>query len=189
MHYKEKLKKKYLIQKIFLINKVLRKVFKRKRSIIKKTPKDTKTDCFTHYFIQGQNDMKRIRKKIMQKANVNKRFTAFPTMTKDENHTIDSNSKNIWEPSNDFLRSLVTCLKIKFLYPREGPWECYHSKWETSKYCKMIFSTNKHENFSSRQNSEAVLPEVFYKKVVLNNLKKLTGKQVCRSLILIELQA
>ena len=95
MHYKEKLKKKYLIQKIFLINKVLRKVFKRKRNIIKKTPKDTKTDCFTHYFIQGQNDMKRIWKKIIQKANVNKRFTAFPTMTKDENHTIDNNSKNI----------------------------------------------------------------------------------------------
>ena len=63
MYYNEKLQKKYLIQKRFLINKVLRKVFKRNRNIIKKSPKDTKTDYFTHYFIQGQNDMKRIWEK------------------------------------------------------------------------------------------------------------------------------
>ena len=60
MHNKEKLHQKYLIQKTFLINKILHEIFKRNRNIIKKTPKDTKTDYFTHYLIQGQYDMKRI---------------------------------------------------------------------------------------------------------------------------------
>ena len=42
-------------------------------------------------------------KKIMQTKNVNKRFTAIPTMIKHENHTIDNRAK-ISENSNDFLR-------------------------------------------------------------------------------------
>ena len=41
----------------------------------------------SHYFIQGQNDMKRTWK-IMQITNVNKRFTAFPIMIKHEKHII-----------------------------------------------------------------------------------------------------
>ena len=41
-HNKEKLHKKYLIQKRFLINKVLHEIFKRNRNTIKKTPMDTK---------------------------------------------------------------------------------------------------------------------------------------------------
>ena len=36
----------------------------------------------TSTFIQGQNDMKRTWKKIMQITNVNKKFTTFPTMIK-----------------------------------------------------------------------------------------------------------
>ena len=63
MHSKEKLHKKYLIQKNFLIDKVLREMFKRNINLSEKTPKDTKTDYFTYYFIQGQNDMKSIWKK------------------------------------------------------------------------------------------------------------------------------
>ena len=41
-HYKEKLHKKYLIQKRFLINEVLHDIFKRNRNTIKKTLMDTK---------------------------------------------------------------------------------------------------------------------------------------------------
>ena len=63
MHNKEKQHKKYLILEKFLIDKVLHEIFKRNRNIIKKTPKDTKTDYFTHYFTQGQNDKKRTWKK------------------------------------------------------------------------------------------------------------------------------
>ena len=40
--------------------------------------------------------MKRMWEKVMQIKNVNKRFTAIPTMIKHENHTID-NSKNFGE--------------------------------------------------------------------------------------------
>ena len=52
--------------------------------------------------------------KIMQVTNVNKRFVTFPTMIKHEKH-IDKRAK-IAEKSNEFLRSLVKRLKIKFLH-------------------------------------------------------------------------
>ena len=63
--------------------------------------------------------MKKIWKTIMQIANVNKRFTAFPTMMwmiKHEKHITDNRPK-ISENSNEFLLSLVKSLKIKFLHP------------------------------------------------------------------------
>ena len=59
----DKIHKKYLIQKRFLINKVLHEIFKRNRNIIKKTSTDTKINYFKYYFIQGQNYMKGIWKK------------------------------------------------------------------------------------------------------------------------------
>ena len=43
-------------------------------------------------------------------------ITAFPTIIKHEKHIIDNRAK-ISENSNDFLRSLVKSLKIKFLHP------------------------------------------------------------------------
>ena len=61
MDNKEKLYKKYVNQKMFLI----------------KTPMET--------INQGQNDIKRTWKKIIQ-INFNKRFTTFPTMIKHEKH-------------------------------------------------------------------------------------------------------
>ena len=51
----------------------------------------------------------------MQITNVKKRFTIFPTMIKLEKH-IDNRAK-ISENSDEFLRSLVKRLKIKFLHP------------------------------------------------------------------------
>ena len=50
--------------------------------------------------------------KIMQITHVNERFTAFPTMLKNEKHIISKISEN----SNEFLRSLQRSLKIKFLH-------------------------------------------------------------------------
>ena len=50
--------------------------------------------------------------KIMQITNVNKIFTAFPTMIKH----IDNRAK-IYKNSDEFFRSLVKRLKIKFLHP------------------------------------------------------------------------
>ena len=38
-------------------------------------------------------------------------------------------------------------------------------------------------------NCRSSLPEVFYKKVVLKNFAKFTGKHLCQSLFLIKLQA
>ena len=116
MHNKEKLHKSYLIQKNFLINKVLHEIFKTNRNIIKKNllriPKLI-TSTIT-------SSMAKITWMII--TNVNKRFSAFPTMIKRENHTIDNNAK-ISENSNDFLHSLVKSLKIKSLHPmRQSMW-------------------------------------------------------------------
>ena len=90
-------------------------------------------------------------------------------MIKHENHAINTISKTS-ENSNDFLRSLAKSLKIKFLHPMSR---------------SMIMLSFKMRNLISSTSNR---PEVFYKKVVLNNFGKLTGKHVCQSLILIELQ-
>lgn len=67
---------------------------------------DTKTDYFSHYFILGQNNMKKNMEKIMQITNNNnKRFMVFTTMIKHENHTID-NRAMISENSDDFYITL-----------------------------------------------------------------------------------
>ena len=50
----------------------------------------------------------------------------------------------------------------------------------------MIFSTSNHGDFSSGRSRRA---EVSYKKGVLNNFEKFTGKHLCRSLFLLKLQA
>ena len=72
----------------------------------------------------------------------------------------------------DFLRSLVRSLKLKFLQPMRR-----------SMRMLMLSSTSNYEDFqlSALRSSR---PTVFYKKVVLNNFEKITGKQVCRTLIL-----
>ena len=73
MHNKEKLHKKYLIQKKFLFKKVRHEIFQRNKNIIKKTRKDTKTDYFTHPGLKRHE--KNMEKKIIQITKVNKRFT------------------------------------------------------------------------------------------------------------------
>ena len=69
----------------------------------------------------------------MQIANVKKIFQTFQTI-KHEKYILNNKAK-ISENSNQFFRSLVKSLEIKFLHTvsRSSPWECYYSKWENSK--------------------------------------------------------
>ena len=98
--------------------------------------------------------------KIMQITNVNRRFKAFPTMIKYENHTIDNRAK-ISENSNDFLGSLVKSLKIKFLHPMRRSMWMISIKMKNLKGLQTCSSTSTHEDFSSRQHSEAVARRCF----------------------------
>ena len=85
MHNKDKLHKKYLNQKIFLIDAVLHEIFKRNRILIKKLLRTPLLQPLLHPGpIWHETKMK---KKIMQITNVNKRLTNFPRMIKHEKHT------------------------------------------------------------------------------------------------------
>ena len=182
MHNKEKLCKKYLNQKTFLINNFLHEIFKRNRNIIKEPPTDTKTDYFSHYFIQDQNDMKKIWKTIRQIANVNKRFTAFPTMMwmiKHEKHIIDNRPK-ISENSNGFLLSLVKSLKIKFLHPMRNFMRMLSFKMRNFERLKSDVFDQQSWGFFQSPAFRSSHPEVFYKNAVLNNFQKFAVKHVCR---------
>ena len=106
MDNKEKLHKKYVNQKIFLINTVLYEIFKRNRNVIKKL---LWTPLLQLLLNPGQGE------KIMQITNVSKIFTTFPTIIKHEKHI--NNRAKIYENSDEFLRSLVKSLKLKFVHP------------------------------------------------------------------------
>ena len=106
MDNKKKLHRKYVNQKIFLINTVLHEIFKRNRNVIKKLLWTPLLQPLLH---PGQGE------KIMQITNVNKIFTTFPTIIKHEKHI--NNRAKISENSDEFLRSLVKSLKIKFVHP------------------------------------------------------------------------
>ena len=124
--------------------------------------------------------MKQTWKKIMQITNVNKRFTTFPTMIKHEKH-IDNRAK-ISENSDEFLRSLVKSLKIKFLHPMKRSVRMLSFKMRNLRELKNdIFDQQSREFFQSSA-FRSTRPEVFYKKVAFNNFEKLTGKHLCRSL-------
>ena len=59
MHDSDKLHKKYLDEKRFLINKIFYEIFQRDGNKIKKILANIKTDYFNHSFIQDLNDMKK----------------------------------------------------------------------------------------------------------------------------------
>ena len=116
----------------------------------------------------------------MQVINGNKKFTTFPTMTNMKKHVID-NRDRVPENSNEFLRSLVKSLKIKFLHSMARSMRMLSIKARNLKGLKNDTSTSNHGNFSSRRSSR---PEVLYKKAFLSNFKYFTIKHLCRSLFL-----
>ena len=132
---------------------------------------------------------KRTWKKIMQITNVNKRFRTFTTLIRHEKH-IDNKAK-ISKNCNEFLHSLVKGLKKNFLHlNREGSWECYYLTWEASKGWKInIFDQQSWGFFQSSALKLASCPGMFHIKGVLNNLEKFTGKYLCQSPSLLNLQA
>ena len=103
-------------------------------------------------------------------------ITTFPTMIKHEKHIIDYRAK-ISENFNEFLHFLVKSLKIKSLHPMRRSMRTLSFKMRSLKGCKIISSTSYHEDFSSRQHSEAVACRCF------------TEKHLRWSLFLIKLQA
>ena len=135
---------------------------------------------FNHYFIQGQNDMKRTWKKIVQITNVNKRFTTFLTMIKHEKH-IDNRAK-MSENSDEFLRSLVKSLKIKFLHSKKRSVRMLSFKMRNLRELKNDIVDQQSRGFFQSSTFRSTRQEVFYKKVVFNNFEKFTEKHLCRSL-------
>ena len=120
-------------------------MFKNNRNIIKNSYGH---HYFDHYFTKSQNDIKRTWKKIMQIINVNKGLTTLPTITKHEKN-IDNRAK-ISENSNEYLRSLVKILKIKFLHPVKRSMRMLSFKMRNLKGLKNdIFDQQSREFFQS----------------------------------------
>ena len=121
---------------------------------------------------KGHNDMKRTWKNIIQIKNVNKRFTTFVTTIKHKKH-IDNRAK-ISENSHEFLRSFVKSLKVKFLHPMKWSVRMLSFKMRNLRGHKNdIFD---HQSRGSLQSSafRSTCPQVFYKKVALNDFEKFT---------------
>ena len=99
-----------------------------------------------------------MKKNHVRNKYVNKRFATFPTMIKHEKH-IDNRTKT-FENSDEFLRCLIKCLKIKFLYPIKRPMRMLSFKMRKLRGLKKISLTSNHEYFSSRQHSEVEVAHV-----------------------------
>ena len=101
-------------------------------------------------------------------------------MIKLEKH-IDNKAK-ISENSDEFLRSLVKSLKIKFLHPIKRPMRMLSFKIRNLRGLKNDIFDQQSRGFFQSSGFRSSRPEVFYKKVALNNFEKFTGKHLCRSL-------
>ena len=144
MDNKEKLQRKYANQKRFLINTVLHEICKSNRNKIKNLPWTTSLQQLLH---PGEKWYETNMKKIMQITNVNKIFATFTTMIKHEKHI--HNRAKVSENFDEFLRSLVKSLKIKFLDPMRRSVRMLLFKMRS--LWKMIYLTTNHEDFPSRQ--------------------------------------
>ena len=89
----------------------------------------------------------------MRVINGNKKFTTCPTMTNMKKHVID-NRDRIPENSNEFLRSLVKRLKIKFLHSMARSMRMLSIKVRNRKGLKNdIFNEQSWEFFHSTKQS------------------------------------
>ena len=113
--------------------------------------------------------MKRTWKKIMQIANVNKGFATFPTIIEHEKH-IDYRAK-ISENSDEILRSLVKCLKIKVLHPMKRTVRMLSFKMRNLGGLENYIFDQQLRGFFQSSAFKSTRPEVFHKKVALNNFE------------------
>ena len=126
---------------------------------------------------KGQNDIKRTWKKIMQITNVNKRFTTFATTIKHLKH-IDNRTKNS-ENSDEFLRSFVKSLKIKFLHPMKRSARMVSLKMRKLKGLKNdIFDQQSRGSFLSSAFRSALARRCFTKKLPLT-ISKNSKENTC----------
>ena len=101
-------------------------------------------------------------------------------MIKHEKH-IDNRAK-IAEDSDEFLRSSVKSLKIKFLHPMKRCVRMLSFKMRNLRGLKNDIFDQQSRGFFQPSTFRSTRPEVFYKKVALNNFEKFTGKHLCWSL-------
>ena len=98
-------------------------------------------------------------------------------MIKHKKHIID-NRANVSENSNEFFRSLVKSLKIKFLHPMRRSMRMLLLKMRNLKRLKNDIFDQQSRGFSQSSACRSSRREVFYENVDLNNFEKLTGKHL-----------
>ena len=181
MHSTDKLHKKYLNQKRFLINAVLHEIFKSNRNTIEKLLWTITT------LIRAKMIWNEHGKKIIQKTNVNKRFATFPTMIKHEKH-IDNRAKTS-ENSDEFLRSLAKSLKIKFLYPLKRSMRMLSFKMRNLRGLKNDIFYQQSRGFFLSPAFRSSRRRCFIKKLLII-VSKSSQRQTCiRVFFVIKLQA
>ena len=78
------------------------------------------------------------------------------------------------ENSDEFLRSLVKGLNIKFLHPMKRSVRMLSFKMRNLRGVKNDIFDQQSQGFSQSSAFRNTRPEVFYKKVALNNFEKFT---------------
>ena len=92
------------------------------------------------------------------------------------------NRANISENSDEFLRSLVKSLKIKFLHPMKRSVRMLSFKMRNLGGLKNDMFDQQSRRFFQSSAFTSTRPEVFYEKLALNNFEKFTGRHLCQSL-------
>ena len=189
MHNKDKRQKKYLDQKRFLINKVFHEIFKSRRNVIKKTPTETRTDYFYHYFIQDQNDMTRTWKKSRIKDLLQpfqQCQTCKTSLTTEQKSLRTLMNSLLFSKKFDhsfYIRMLIVqrekTQRAEKWYPRlaitiVSTLECLSFKVRKLKGLKNDIFDHQSWEFFQSPSFRSTCPEVFYKKIVLNNFEKFT---------------
>ena len=111
--------------------------------------------------------MKQAWKKIMQITNVNKRFTTSPTVIKHEKH-IDNRE--------NFIRSVVKSLKVKFLHPVKRSMRMLLFKMRNLRGLKNDIFDKQSRGFFHSSAFRSSHPGLFYEKAALNNFDKMHRK-------------
>ena len=93
-----------------------------------------------------------------------------------------NNRAKISGNSDEFLCSLVKRLKIKFLHPMKRSMRMLSFKMRNLRGLKNDIFYQQSRGFFQSSAFRSSRPEVFYKKVALNNFEKFIGKHLCRCL-------